>query len=102
LVPHGKRRVNTAAKISAWRDEFLAGEEAELKRREVAIESEELRRLKSVVAELAPTGNSSRRRSGIWRVAALWAGGRSDESAGSSIRAPAEQALAISSAASGS
>ena len=48
-----RRHGVTAAKISAWRDEFLAGGEAELKRREVAIESEETRRLKSVVAELA-------------------------------------------------
>ena len=35
------------------RDEFLAGGAAELKRREVAAESEGLRRLKSVVADLA-------------------------------------------------
>jgi hypothetical protein len=48
-----RRHGVTAAKISAWRDEFLAGGEAELKRREVAVESEDTRRLKSVVAELA-------------------------------------------------
>lgn len=43
----------TAATLSTWRDEFLASGEAGLKRREVAVESEETRRLKSVVAELA-------------------------------------------------
>lgn len=43
----------TAATLSAWRDDFLASGEAGLKRREVAVESEETRRLKSVVAELA-------------------------------------------------
>lgn len=48
-----RRHGVTAAKISGWRDEFLAGGEAELKRREVAVESEETRRLKRVVAELA-------------------------------------------------
>jgi len=48
-----RRHGVTAAKISTWRDEFLAGGEAELKRREIAVESEETRRLKRVVAELA-------------------------------------------------
>jgi hypothetical protein len=48
-----RRHGVTAAKMSSWRDEFLAGGEAELKRREIAVESEELRRLKSVVADLA-------------------------------------------------
>jgi transposase len=47
-----KHRV-TAATVSVWRDEFLASGEAGLKRREVAGEPEETRRLKSVVAELA-------------------------------------------------
>lgn len=48
-----RRHGVTAATLSAWRDEFLASGEAGLRRREVAIESEETRRLKSVVAELA-------------------------------------------------
>jgi hypothetical protein len=43
----------TAAKVSEWRDAFLASGEAGLKRREVAVEDEEMRRLKNVVAELA-------------------------------------------------
>lgn len=43
----------TAATLSTWRDEFVASGEAGLKRREVAVESEDTRRLKSVVAELA-------------------------------------------------
>jgi transposase-like protein len=43
----------TAATLSAWRDDFLASGEAGLKRREVLLEDEETRRLKSVVAELA-------------------------------------------------
>jgi hypothetical protein len=48
-----RRHGITAATLSAWRDDFLARGEAGLKRREVAVESEEMRRLKSVVAELA-------------------------------------------------
>jgi hypothetical protein len=48
-----RRHGVTAAKISAWRDAFLAGGEAHLKAREVAVEDEETRRLKSVVADLA-------------------------------------------------
>jgi transposase-like protein len=48
-----RRHGVTAATLSAWRDNFLASGEAGLMRREVAIESEETRRLKSVVAELA-------------------------------------------------
>lgn len=41
----------TAAKLSQWRDEFLAGGEARLKHREEAVEDEDTRRLKSVVAD---------------------------------------------------
>jgi transposase len=48
-----RRHRVTAATLSAWRDDFLASGEAGLKRRELAIESEETRRLKSAVAELA-------------------------------------------------
>ncbi len=48
-----RRHGVTAATLSAWRDDFLASGEAGLKRREVAVEAEETRRLKSVVAELA-------------------------------------------------
>ena len=48
-----RRHGVTAAKISAWRDAFLAGGEAHLKAREVAVEDEETRRLKNVVADLA-------------------------------------------------
>ena len=48
-----RRHRVTAATLSAWRDEFLASGEAGLKRRETAVESDETRRLKSVVAELA-------------------------------------------------
>lgn len=48
-----RRHGVTAARISAWRDEFLAGGEDRLKYREVAVEDEETRRLKSVVADLA-------------------------------------------------
>jgi len=43
----------TAAKLSQWRDEFLAGGEARLRHREEAVETEDTRRLKSVVADLA-------------------------------------------------
>jgi hypothetical protein len=48
-----RRHGVTAAKISEWRDEFLASGEAGLKRRETHVDDEETRRLKSVVAELA-------------------------------------------------
>jgi transposase-like protein len=48
-----RRHGVTAAKLSQWRDEFLAGGEARLKHREEAVEEEDTRRLKSVVADLA-------------------------------------------------
>ena len=48
-----RRHGVTAARISEWRDAVLAGGEAQLKSREVAVEDEETRRLKSVVADLA-------------------------------------------------
>jgi len=48
-----RRHGVTAAKLSQWRDEFLAGGEARLKHREEAVEDEDTRRLKSVVADLA-------------------------------------------------
>lgn len=48
-----RRHGVTAARISEWRDEFLAGGEDRLKYREVAVEDEETRRLKNVVADLA-------------------------------------------------
>lgn len=48
-----RRHGVTAARISEWRAEFLAGGEDRLKYREVAVEDEETRRLKSVVADLA-------------------------------------------------
>jgi len=47
-----KHRV-TAATLSEWRDRFLAGGEAILKSREVDVEDEEKRRLKSVVASVS-------------------------------------------------
>lgn len=48
-----RRHGVTAAKISEWRDAFLAGGERQLKAREVAVEDDETRRLKNVVADLA-------------------------------------------------
>ena len=47
-----KHRV-TAATLSAWRDRFLAGGEANLKTRETDPDDEEKRRLKSVVASVS-------------------------------------------------
>jgi transposase-like protein len=47
-----KHRV-TAATLSAWRDRFLAGGEANLKTRETDTDDEEKRRLKSVVASVS-------------------------------------------------
>src|SRR5689334_24640277 len=43
----------TAATLSEWRDRFLAAGEAGIKSREVHVEDEEKRRLKSVVASLS-------------------------------------------------
>ena len=48
-----RRHGVTAATLSPWRGEFLAGGEARLKHRETPIEDEDTRRLKSVVADLA-------------------------------------------------
>jgi transposase-like protein len=48
-----RRHGVTAAKVSAWRDEFLAGGEAHLKSRETHVNDEETLRLKRVVAEQA-------------------------------------------------
>lgn len=47
-----KHRV-TAATLSAWRDRFLAGGEANLKTRETDTDDEDKRRLKSVVASVS-------------------------------------------------
>ena len=47
-----KHRV-TAATLTQWRDRFLAGGEAILKSREVDVDDEEKRRLKSVVASVS-------------------------------------------------
>jgi transposase len=43
----------TIATLTEWRDRFLAGGEAILKSREVDVEDEEKRRLKSVVASVS-------------------------------------------------
>jgi transposase len=43
----------TIATLTEWRDRFLAGGEANLKSREVDVEDEEKRRLKSVVANVS-------------------------------------------------
>jgi hypothetical protein len=48
-----RRHGVTAAKLSAWRDEFLAAGEAHLKSRETHVDDEETQRLKRVVAEQA-------------------------------------------------
>ena len=48
-----RRHGVTAAKLSQWRDDFVAGGEARLKHREVVVEGADTRRLKSVVADLA-------------------------------------------------
>ena len=47
-----KHRV-TLAKLTAWRDRFLAGGEASLKSRETDVDDEEKKRLKSVVANVS-------------------------------------------------
>ncbi len=43
----------TAATLSGWREQFLAGGEANLRARETDVESEQTRRLKSLVANLS-------------------------------------------------
>jgi transposase len=47
-----KHRV-TAATLTEWRDRFLAGGEAILKSREVDVEDQEKRRLKSAIANIS-------------------------------------------------
>jgi transposase-like protein len=69
-----KHRV-TITTLSQWRDRFLAGGEAGMKSREVAIDDEENRRLKSVVANLSVDTSSCARRSPGMRVTALWPSG---------------------------
>jgi hypothetical protein len=65
-----RRHRVTAAKISEWRDAFLTGGEAHLKAREVAVEDEETRRLKNVVADLATEKDLLKESFAIWRPAA--------------------------------
>lgn len=48
-----RRHGVTAAKISEWRDAFLAGGEAHLRSRDTHVDDEETERLKRVVAEQA-------------------------------------------------
>jgi transposase-like protein len=48
-----RRHGVTAATLSGWRDDFLASDEAGLKRREVLVDDEDTQRLKRVVAEQA-------------------------------------------------
>src|SRR5215212_3681864 len=49
----------TVATLTQWRDRFLASGEAGMKSREVAVDDEENRRLKSVVANLLDALHSS-------------------------------------------
>ena len=72
-----KHRV-TAATLTEWRDRFLAGGEAILKSREADVEDEEKRRLKSVVANVSVDNELLRRKSPVWRTAALWHSGSRD------------------------
>ena len=53
-----KHRV-TIAMLTQWRDRFLAGGEAGMKSREVDVDDEENRRLKSVVASALPDSSPS-------------------------------------------
>ena len=48
-----RRHGVTTAKLSQWHDHFLAGGKARLTHREVVVDDEDTRRLKSVVADLA-------------------------------------------------
>jgi len=48
-----RRDAVTVATLSAWREAFLAGGEAALKVREIDLDDEEKKRMKSVIAELA-------------------------------------------------
>ena len=50
-----RRHGVTAAKVSAWREAFLAGGEAHLTSRETHVDDEETQRLKRVVADQAVT-----------------------------------------------
>ena len=69
-----KHRV-TAATLTAWRDRFLAGGEAGLKSREVDVEDEEKRRLKTVVAKVSVDNEfvaRENRPAGGWPPLAFW------------------------------
>ena len=49
-----RRHGVTAAKLSQWRDDFVAGGEARLKDREVAVEGADTRRLKRALLHEGP------------------------------------------------
>jgi hypothetical protein len=66
-----KHRV-TAATLTECRDRFLAGGEAILKSREVDVEDEEKRRLKSVVASVSIDNELLREKIARLENGALW------------------------------
>src|SRR5829696_4805364 len=74
----------TAAELSGWRDQFLAGGEASLKSRPAEARDAAIDRLQAKVGELTMTNELLEvKRSSAWRRTALWpAGGRDDEPAG--------------------
>jgi transposase len=70
----------TAATLSDWRDRFLAGGESILKSREVDVEDDEKRRLKSAVASLSVENELLREKIARLENGRLWrSGSRSHE-----------------------
>ena len=85
-----RRHGVTVATLSAWREDFLAGGEAGLKRRAVQLEDEDTRRLKSVVAELATDKELLKEKiRHLEGSGPLAGGGRSDESPDVALHSPA-------------
>ncbi len=63
------RELGVTATLSGWRDQFLAGGEANLKARETDVENEETQRLKSLVADLSMSNELLREK--IYRMEAI-------------------------------
>ena len=85
-----RRHGVTAAKLSQWRDDFVAGGEARLKHREVTSRARTRGRSSASWRISPPTRRCWPRRFDTWRPAALWAGGgRSDASRDFALHPPA-------------
>src|SRR3954453_8070557 len=79
----------TAAELSGWRDQFLAGGEASLKSRPGDARDAASGRLQAKVGELTMTAELLQAKTSVWRCCALWpAGGRGHEPADLALHGP--------------